>query len=351
MIFLASIWGLLFYAAPKQWLVDIKALLFFIVPYFAARFYLRERETLNAFLSLLLITLTAKTIVYFCGYIIKFLLYEELVIRVTLTADVVFYPILLLLCMTLLVVHRDLVSRGVYLVLAVIIALSLFWSFGREAWFWTVVSTVALIAIASPAMRRSYIQLLLPALLCFALLITLIRPQTWSYAIQSIETFTLKKTGTGEEETGAVRVIEWINIHKLLVDSHTLLIGRGMGATWTDRYYPLPKKRDIYSFPLGETEHVFTHMVFSKYYLKFGILGSLLFWGALLLPWIKTIGWVKHLEPHGPVLLAILLGCIGIFAKLELIRVAFVGGFLFGFFSCLYNKVIMNNELPSRVQR
>lgn len=332
----ASIWGLLFFAEAKRWFVDIKSMLFFLMPFFIARFYLRNKNEVIFLLRLILITLTSKTFVYFIGYLIKFILFDELVIRVTLTSDLVLYPLLLLVCLSLFIICHERVSRSLIAASGLIIALSIFWSFGRETWFWTIFSASVLLAVSTSRTRTRYQRILTPALLACALLITVMRPQTWSYALRSIETFTLKTHGKGEEETGAVRVIEWINIHKLLVDSNTVIVGRGMGATWSDRYQALPRKRDIYSFPLGETEHVFTHMVFSKYYLKFGVLGSLIFWVSLLLPWLKSLVWARGLpHPSSPLFLSLLIGCSAVFAKLELIRVAFIGGFIFACIACL----------------
>lgn len=337
LIIIASIYGQIFGASLRNWLVDIKMMLFLIVPFFASRFLLKDKNDILQFFEITFLTLLAKAIVYFFGYLIKFAFSGDLVIRVTLTSDVVFYPMLLLVLMAIYLTTEKIDYKNWALVAFLIVMLNIFWSFGRETWFWTLISMMLFMIFVEKKYRFKLTKTVFGAVLLSVLLISIIRPQTWKYAITTIKTFTLKTEGKGEEETGAVRIIEWINVHQLLVDTNTVLIGRGLGATWNDRYFPLPKKRDQYSFPINETDHVFTHMAFSKFYLKFGFLGSLIFWACLLLPWLKMLKFVKNLTlEKNQVLLAILLGSISIFAKLEIVRVALISGFIFGALSKVY---------------
>ena len=331
MVILYAIIGPAFGATLRNWLVDVKAMLFLIAPFFMVRFFMRDGKDIVHFFQMIVYVLLGKIIVYFVGYLIKFGLTRDLVVRVTLTSDVVFYPVILLIC---LVIYLQSAQKGIKwtaLVLAIITFLDVFWSFGREAWFWTFISVILFGIVAGGKIKIRIFKIMAVTAILTAVMITVIRPQTWEYAVTSIKTFSLKTTGKGEEETGAVRAIEWVNVHKLLAESNTVLIGRGMGATWNDRFFALPKKRDIYSFPITETEHVFTHMVFSKFYLKFGLLGSLIIWASLIIPWVKTIKWSGKLpDQYRRFLLAILMGCIGVFAKLEIIRVALIGGLILG---------------------
>ncbi len=347
----ASIWGFIFDPSIRNWLVDVKSILFFVTPFFLVRFYLRDEKKVFSLFKVVAITLFAKTIVYFIGYLIQFTLYDYIVIRVTLSSDGIFYPLLLLLCITGYIIADKKIQKFSVMLIGIITALVLFWSFWREAWFWTGVSILLFITVSDKDSRSTIIKAGIVGAIVMATFISILRPQTWEYAITSIMTYSLNPKGKGESESGAIRGIEWINVHNLLVDTRTVLVGRGMGATWSDRYHPLPRRFDVYSFPLNETEHVMTHMIMSKIYLKIGLLGSFIFWLSLLLPWFKNMVQIKKLKPeYKYFLLAFLISLIGIFAKLELMRVALIGGFIMGGFSTIYLAIQQKYSIESNRQ-
>ncbi len=348
LVVLGAIYGLFYSPDMSNWLVDLKVFGYLIVPYVLVRFLLQGEDRILSLFKTVFFAFAAKLVVYSGLFFSKFGDVGPDMIRVTLSSDVVVYTMLALLALAVLRMAGNLSSKVLFSALGVLAAFQVIFSFGRETWVWSAVSLAVFLFLIERHYRLRLLRFASLGLVLSLSVAALYYPSLFTYMQYNVDTFSLSTKPVQGEASGAVRTIEWINISHLLSDNYALLQGMGLGATWTDSYFPLPKKRDPFSFPTEEEEHVFTHTVFSRYFLKLGIVGSLIFWAAISFGWLQSVRFAIRLDDSDRYfLLAIMVGAISLIAKVDLVRIGLFAGLTLGLVAN-YIDVLRNHNLSLR---
>jgi len=336
-VFLASIFGLAFAPTMRNWLVDVKIMIFFLIPYGVIRFWFKNPTDLRELFEYFFWALVGKLCVYTFAYFLKFGNVGAGFIRVSLTSDLALYsiPLVFGLCFFLTSTTRK--SKAFVTVIVFLSFFAILFGFGREIWAWTVLVLGLLFFLLSNT-EKAIVAGRFVGIVGLAVIVAFVfYASLFKYMEYNVKTFSMKTTPKKGEISGSVRTIEWVNIIAELNHSMSLLQGKGMGATWTDDYMSLPKKRDAFSFPVDEYDHVFAHMSFSQFLLKFGLIGSILFWGVLGWGWLTGLHRSKRLIGVDRFFaLTLTLGLVAPLAKLNMVRIALMAGILFGILSTFW---------------
>jgi hypothetical protein len=204
---------------------------------------------------------------------------------------------------------------------------------------WLVAITLGIIYVAVLDVERkwklSFAVIVTLGTVALATLLSVIFPGAIRHVSYSVSTLVSPSYWSLEFEAAgnslSTRVAEFANITKQLLVNKTLLIGEGLGSWWTDMYYPIPVERTAAADPtgsyrLGVTRHRGTHFPMSYTLLKFGILGSTLYWSlwGLISYDIKQFG-DRLTAMEGSILLSIGLTIPALLATRFLTYRIFVG--------------------------
>jgi len=334
---LSAAYGLLNTPGFKFWIVDVKLFGFLVVSYFLVRLIFTNMAELQRLFETICFTLTAKLIVFSGFYFAKFGEVGPSVIQVTLSSDNVLYSLLLLLGLSVYFYARTFRLKMFFGIIAALSAFMIIFTFGREIWVWAACSLFLFGLLVEKKYRGSILRATLLMVITVIITASAFYPSLFEYISYNLRTFSLDLTPVEGEVSGSVRTTEWLNVGNLLWDKHALLQGRGLGSTWRDTYVPLYKKHDPFSYPTNEVEHGFTHMISSMLLLKIGLIGSSVFWISLLSSWFRSVRMAARLESFDRyVLLSLLMGSIPVLAKLTLVRIALLGGVIFGLVSTYF---------------
>jgi len=341
---LSAAYGLINTPKFQFWIVDVKLFGFFVVSYFLVRFIFADITELRVLFEVIFLTFTAKLMVFSVFYFAKFGDVGPNVIQVTLSSDNVFYSLLLLFSLSVYFYSSNFKLRIFFGIITLLSTFMIIFTFGREIWVLAGFSLLLFYPFVEKKYRSRILRTTILTVVIVMITASAFYPSLFDYMSYNLRTFSLDLEPVEGEVSGSVRTIEWINVGNLLWDKHAIIQGRGMGATWRDIYIPLYKQHDPFSYPTDEVEHGFTHMISSMLLLKVGLLGSSIFWFSLLYSWLKNLSVASEIKNFDRyTLLSLLIGCIPVFAKLTLVRIALLGGIILGLVSTYF---ILKDECP-----
>lgn len=282
----AAIIGLLnLFLFPRAYISDLSPLLYLGTFFGLTAWLIKDKKDLNIFIWLILLTVSAKSFVWFVQYLIGTGYNWGTALRVTFESGKVLQIMLIFIFSAMLINNKDkgyTARRFFYLSAAFIGFFNLFVFAGRMAWVAIFVGFIIFLTFFSAKIKK---KALISAVLISVFTFTgayLIRPD--AFKVFELMAKTIPATFSGkiseENHSSSVRFLEAVNISKKLIERKSLLWGEGLGA-WFDFKYRTPPflltKGDYSEAEIISGRFFKPHNTFLNIFLKMGLVGLFLY--------------------------------------------------------------------------
>jgi len=274
-----------FLSFPRAYISDLSPLLYLGTFFGLMAWIIKDKKDLNLFIWLILLTVSAKSFVWFVQYLIGVGYNWGPALRVTFESGKVLQILLIFVFSALLInnCRKKVLARNFFYFFAAFIGFfNLFVFAGRMAWVATFIGFLIFLSFLSAKTRM---KAMISAVLISAVTVTcafLIRPESFTVFKALAETLPATFSGKINEEnhSSAVRFLEGINILEKLKAEKTVLWGEGLGGSFNYKYKnpPFALIKGDYSDEELASGRVFKpHNTFLNVFLKLGLMGLMFY--------------------------------------------------------------------------